>query len=201
LREAARAVAAGEQADEQMQEASSSLEQAMQAAAADAALRAASLRVQDARSEMSEIAQGLASEEQPMITDPAQSTFAPGLLSGTSVPIDAALRRGGAASQDLQEPRGERTTGGGVGGAPLTHGDPQAAAEATESIFIPGRPGDGPSDNDQVQQPFSVRGAPRPYREVLGQYAQSGRDYIDRAAVPSSVRELVRQYFSDLEGQ
>jgi len=28
-----------------------------------------------------------------------------------------------------------------------------------------------------------------------------GRDYVDHAAVPPNVRELVRQYFADLEGQ
>jgi len=36
---------------------------------------------------------------------------------------------------------------------------------------------------------------------VIGQYAQSGRDYVDRATVSPMVRELVRQYFADLEGQ
>jgi hypothetical protein len=202
LRDAARAMAAGEQADEQLREASASLEQAMQQAAAEAAIRAASQRVQDARSEMSQVAQALTPEEQPMIMDPAQSTYMPGSLSGVSVPIDSAPRRGGVLDEESIAPSPEqRSVGGGVGGAALTHGDPQTAAEASESIFIPGRPGDGPSDNDAVQQPFSVRGAPRPFREVISQYAQSGRDYIDRAAVPSSVRELVRQYFSDLEGQ
>jgi hypothetical protein len=201
LRDAARAIAAGEQSDQQMQEASVSLEQAMQAAAAEASLRAAGQRLQDVRSEMSQMAQGIAPpDEQALMGDPNQ-TFVPGLVSGTSVPIDtAALRRGGVASQSGTDARSERS-GAGVGGAALSEGEPERGAEASESIFIPGRIGEGPSENDAVQQPFTIRGAPRPYREVLGQYAQTGRDYIDRAAVPSSVRELVRQYFSELEGQ
>ena len=109
-------------------------------------------------------------------------------------------RSGGAYGQTSTDPQTQRRAGGGVGGAELTQGQPIGDAEPSESIFIPGRIGDGASDNDAVQQPFSVRGAPRPYREVIGQYAQSGRDYVDRASVPSSVRDLVRQYFSDLEG-
>ena len=59
---------------------------------------------------------------------------------------------------------------------------------------------EGPTDQEVQQQPFTLRGQPRPYREVLSDYAQSGRDYVDRAAVSSSVRELVKQYFADLEG-
>jgi hypothetical protein len=44
-----------------------------------------------------------------------------------------------------------------------------------------------------------VRGAPRPYRDVLNQYAQSGRDYVDRPDVSPAVRDLVKQYFQKLE--
>jgi len=202
LRDAARAIAAGEQPDAQMQEASTSLEQAMQAAAADAAYRAAGQRLQDVRQEMSQVAQGYPpSTEEPMTGAPGQSAFNPS-LSGTAVPIDAsALRRSGAAGEGLSEPgSAQRIPGGGVSGADLSQGQAASTVDPSESIFIPGRVGDGAADNDAVQQPFSVRGAPRPYREVIGQYAQSGRDYVDRASVSSSVRELVRQYFSNLEG-
>jgi hypothetical protein len=201
LRDAARALAAGESPDAQMQEASASLEQAMQAAAAEAALRAAGQRLQDVRTELSQTAQGIQpSAEQPLTGEPGQSAGSPS-LTGTPVPIDASsLRRGGAAGESRTDAAAERSTSGGVGGADLSQGQPANTVEPSESIFIPGRVGDGPSDNDAIQQPFTVRGAPRPYREVIGQYAQSGRDYVDRAEVPSSVREMVRQYFSDLEG-
>jgi hypothetical protein len=66
-------------------------------------------------------------------------------------------------------------------------------------VFVAGRPGNGPADQDLVDQPFTVRGASRPYREVLGQYAQSGRDYVDRPDVSPAVRDLVKQYFQQLE--
>jgi hypothetical protein len=50
-----------------------------------------------------------------------------------------------------------------------------------------------------VNQPFSVTGAPRPYRDVLNQYAQSSRDYVDRPGISPAVRDLVKQYFQELE--
>jgi hypothetical protein len=80
-------------------------------------------------------------------------------------------------------------------------GQPVGLPSEAENVFVPGVVGEGETQQDTVQQPFSVRGAPRPYREVIGQYAQSGRDYVDRASVAPSVRELVRQYFAGLEGQ
>jgi hypothetical protein len=44
-----------------------------------------------------------------------------------------------------------------------------------------------------------VRGQPRPYRDVLSQYAASSRDYVDRPDVSPAVRDLVKQYFQSLE--
>jgi hypothetical protein len=44
-----------------------------------------------------------------------------------------------------------------------------------------------------------VSGAPRPYRDVLNQYAQSSRDYVDRPDISPAVRDLVKQYFQQLE--
>jgi len=77
----------------------------------------------------------------------------------------------------------------------------EAAANgpAAENVFVPGRIGDGGVDQSLTDQAFTVRGAPRPYRDVLGQYAQSGRDYVDRPDVSPAVRELVKQYFQQLE--
>jgi hypothetical protein len=133
-----------------------------------------------------------------------QAGFMPGPGGGTAVPIDSSLARARASGVGSAEPGpgAERSTNGGVDGADLSTGQPAGAAEPSESIFIPGRAGDGPTDNqDNVQQPFTIRGAPRPFREVIGQYAQQGRDYVDHASVPPNVRDLVRQYFADLEGE
>jgi hypothetical protein len=72
---------------------------------------------------------------------------------------------------------------------------------AAETVFVPGREGTGAADLDRnlVEQPFTLRGAPRPYRDVLSQYAASGRDYVDRPDVSPAVRDLVKQYFQQLE--
>ena len=71
---------------------------------------------------------------------------------------------------------------------------------ASRSSSVPGRASDGLTDQlDQTNQPFTVRGAPRPYRDVLSQYAQTSRDYVDRPDVSPAVRDLVKQYFQQLE--
>ena len=44
-----------------------------------------------------------------------------------------------------------------------------------------------------------MRGAPRPYRDVLTQYAQTTRDYVERPEISPAVREMVKQYFQELE--
>jgi hypothetical protein len=208
MRDAARAVSAGESADARLRDAAASIEEAMQATAAEAAIREATQRLQDVRNDITSGTPGQQrGQEQPFEGSAGQYMFVPGGPSGTAVPIDAAaLARGrtAAAGQGQAEPGagGERGTTGGVSAADLGSGQPAAVSEPSESIFVPGRTGDGPTDSqDAVQQPFSLRGAPRPYREVIGQYAQQGRDYVDRAAVPPNVRELVRQYFADLEGE
>jgi hypothetical protein len=68
-----------------------------------------------------------------------------------------------------------------------------------ENVFVPGREANGPASQDLVDQPFMVRGQPRPYRDVLSQYAASSRDYVDRPDVSPAVRDLVKQYFQSLE--
>lgn len=79
---------------------------------------------------------------------------------------------------------------------------PQSPASSAGSspIFVPSRAAGVPTDSAPVQESFSVRGEPRTYREALPQYAQTQRDYIERADVPAADRELVRRYFVDLGG-
>jgi len=206
MREAARAVGAGDSADNSLDEAAQSIEQAMQASTAEAAIREATQRLQDVRADMSNgAAPGDRNRDDSYEGLMGQAGFVPGQGSGTAVPIDSALARSRSAQgvgRSEPAPGTEQGTSGGVSGAELSNGQPAASAEPSESIFIPGRAGDGAVDNqDNVQQPFTIRGAPRPFREVIGQYAQQGRDYAEHASVPPNVRELVRQYFADLEGE
>ena len=204
LRDAARAVASGERADGQMQEAAASIEEAMQATAAEAAIRSATQRLQDVRSELVTGTSAQMAQE-PFDNYLGQSSYVPPNISGTAVPIDGSQARGARGALGLSrtdaETGGEHGKSGGIGAAELGGGQPAPDVDASESVFVPGRSGDGPADGQEnMQQPFSVRGAPRPYREVISQYARQSRDYVDRAAVPPNVRELVRQYFADLEG-
>ncbi len=100
----------------------------------------------------------------------------------------------------LNDPSGRPGPGGGFGAGGLNGQDQTSAiAQPAENVFVAGRVGNGPGDQDLTDQPFTVRGGPRPYRDVLAQYAQSGRDYVDRPDVSPAVRELVKQYFQQLE--
>jgi exonuclease VII small subunit len=202
LRDAARSIANGENADASLNEAATSLEQAMRSAAAQASLRSASQRLDDVRT-------GLATgdlssaDQQPGASNALGQGAYLTPPSSTAIAIDPSQARPGGLASDGRPVDQNAGAGAGAGqGAGLnSEGRPFGAVDAAESVFVPGRAGDGQSDQDQIQQPFSVRGAPRPYREVIGQYAQNGRDYVDRASVAPSVRELVRQYFAGLEGQ
>ena len=192
LREAARSVGAGEPSQADFEQAARALQEALQTAAAQSTLRSTSQRLDDLRSALAsgmpnqadDLSSGVTPNgASPMIGEPSRS-----------LPIDPAPGQGAPGPA-------ERMSGAGQGGADLNTGpaDGRLGVAASENVFVPGAASGGPSDQDAVRQPFSVRGQPRPYREVIGQYAQAGRDYIDRASVAPSVRDLVKQYFSKLE--
>jgi hypothetical protein len=117
-------------------------------------------------------------------------------LTGTPVALDA---RG---ARTLADPSAGGTSGGAGQNQASSQdgGQTPSNAPAAENIFVPGRISTGAADQqDLVDQPFSVRGAPRPYRDVLNQYAQTSRDYVDRPDISPAVRDLVKQYFQELE--
>jgi hypothetical protein len=122
-------------------------------------------------------------------------------LRSAAQPPPAAGAEPGQAGMEPGQAGAEPGRAGGQAAADLPSQPPSAFAvpEASENVVVPGRPSDALEAGDVVQQPLSVRGQPRPYREVLAQYAQSGRDYVERASVPPHVRELVKQYFVDLQ--
>jgi hypothetical protein len=196
LRNAAQAISSGASPDQALAQVDAALRDSMQASQSQTAVNATAQQLLALRMRL---ASGT-----PLGNDADQSSL-PGrsatvsgatgdLASGTPVALD------GGAGQTLSEPSaGQTAKGAGVGGGSNTAGPPAPAAQAAENVFVPGRPGNGPADQDLVNQPFSVTGAPRPYRDVLNQYAQSSRDYVDRPDISPAVRDLVKQYFQQLE--
>jgi len=193
LREASRALGAGEPSGAALSAADAALRESLQASTAQASLRDTTQQLRDLQAQ-------LASGEplNPDLSQPngvgVQGIPSGATTTGTPVAVDAAGLR-------LSDPSAGQGSGAGYGAAnALAQGAPTGAdAQAAENVFVPGRLGNGPADQDLTDQPFTVRGAPRPYRDVLGQYAQSGRDYVDRPDVSPAVRELVKQYFQQLE--
>jgi hypothetical protein len=201
LREAARAVAANEPSEAALEEASAALREALETTRSEAALRATAQRLQDLRANLGSESVPTSLEDLSVLGEGAMPNT-PG-MDGDPLAINPGLgQRGNPAVGEPGTDGGlERSVTGGVGGQQLGQtGQPLAPGTASENVFVPGRVSEGPSDQEVQQQPFTLRGQPRPYREVLSEYAQSGRDYVDRAAVSSSVRGLVKQYFADLEG-
>jgi hypothetical protein len=199
LREAARAIGAGESSEAALSSTEAALRDAIQAATAQASLRSTAQRLRDLEAQL---ASGGPLSDQNVLQKPGvggagDETASPSgalAINGTPVAVDA----GGRAL--LKDPSAERGSGAGVGaGSNLAGGGQSSLGQAAENVFVPGRAGSGVADQDLIDQPFTVRGAPRPYRDVLGQYAQSGRDYVDRPDVSPAVRDMVKQYFQQLE--
>jgi len=199
LREAARAVGSGESSEAALSSTEAALRDAIQAATAQASLRATAQRLRDLEAQLA--SGGPISDQyvlqQPGVGGVGDETASPSgalALNGTPVAVDASGRA------LLKDPTSDRGSGAGIGaGSNLAGGGQVNLGQAAENVFVPGRAGNGVADQDLIDQPFTVRGAPRPYRDVLGQYAQSGRDYVDRPDVSPAVRDMVKQYFQQLE--
>jgi hypothetical protein len=192
LRDAAQAIASKQSSDAALSAAADALRDALQGSQAQSALNATAQQLRDLQTQLASGSVPRSDAGQPF---PGQQAAASGAepAAGTPVALDA-------SGAGLRDP--SASSGGGAGfGAASSGGQGQNApgAQAAENVFVPGRAGDGPTDQDLVDQPFTVRGAPRPYRDVLTQYAQTTRDYVERPDISPAVRDMVKQYFQDLE--
>ena len=194
LRDAAQALAGSQPSDAALAAADSALREAIQASQAQAALNATAQRLRDLQTQVTTGASPTGGAPRPFAL-PQDAEGGGARLGGTPVALTA---RGVSQLEDASAGQGAGA-GYGAPGA-IAQGQQSASApQAAENVFVPGRVGNGPADQDLVDQPFTVRGAPRPYRDVLGQYAQTTRDYVDRPDISPAVRELVKQYFQELE--
>jgi hypothetical protein len=194
LHDAAQAVSAGKSAGNALSNADSALQEAMRASQQQASVNTTLDRLRQLQADLAS-GNPLRRDTSGEAGSPGRSTANP-LASGLGTPV--ALDSGG--SLPVRDP--SQIQGGMSAGLGPADGSGQAAdgaGPAAENVFVPGREGNGPAQQDLVDQPFTVRGAPRPYRDVLTQYAQSSRDYVDRPDISPAVRDLVKQYFQALE--
>jgi hypothetical protein len=191
LRDAAQAIASRQSPDAALSAADAALRDALRSSQAQAALNATAQQLRDLQAQLASGAVPRPDLGQAAGERNAASGSA--LVAGTPVALDA-------SGAGLRDPSAGSGAGAGIGAAGLgAQGQAASAAQAAENVFVPGRPGDGPADRDLVDQPFTVRGAPRPYRDVLTQYAQTTRDYVERPDISPGVRDMVKQYFQELE--
>jgi hypothetical protein len=196
LHDASHALANGSSPQAALSQADSAMRDAMQASQSQAAVNSTVQQLRDLQSRLAS-GQQLTSPDDPLVQQSSDGNPVAIDTSGTPVALDA------HGSQSVTDPSsGQNASGAGVGPASdQSASQPPPSGQAAENVFVPGRPGNGPSDQDMVDQPFTVRGAPRPYRDVLNEYAQTSRDYIDRPDISPAVRDLVKQYFQELEQQ
>lgn len=199
LRDAAQALTAGNpaQAREALAQADAALRQAIQSSQAQASINQTLQRLRGLQDQLAS-GKPLPNSADPRSSEAGGASVGEGygLLPGTPVALDV----GGPGSRTVHDPTSGQGGGAGIGaaGEQLSVAAGQAGQTA-ENVFVPGRIGEAATSQDLVDQPFTVRGAPRPYREVLSQYAQSSRDYVDRPEISPAVRDLVKQYFQQLE--
>jgi hypothetical protein len=196
LRDAAQAVASGNSADASaaLSNADAALREAIRASQAQASVNATVQRLRDLRAQLAS-GQLRPDDLADQSGQTARAIDGLAATTGTPVAVDAS-----GAARNVGDPSAGRGGGAGVGEAGAsTPAEGPPAVTAAENVFVPGRASNGPADQDLTDQPFTVRGAPRPYRDVLSQYAQSSRDYVERPDISPAVRDLVKQYFQELE--
>ncbi len=77
--------------------------------------------------------------------------------------------------------------------------DPTRLGGEGQTSLIGGRMSEGPSETTDSGQVSAGAGSLRPYDEIYGAYSREAMTAIDRAYLPASLRDLIKQYFSSLD--
>lgn len=103
----------------------------------------------------------------------------------------------GRASGQATVGRGQRGTAGahGTGGRGTSS---RTRSGKTVTVYVPGKQGTGPTINRTGPQGAPSPGAIVPYQQVVGRYAQSAHQALDRTNLPPALQGYVRRYFSTL---
>ena len=89
---------------------------------------------------------------------------------------------------------------GGTGGVGASGSGAGAgtAAKPTESLYVPGQPVPGQSENDPTPLGPGQNVPLTPYTQVVQAYQQAALDAANQSLIPGSERDLIREYFSSL---
>ena len=67
-----------------------------------------------------------------------------------------------------------------------------------ERVYVPGQGGSGPSQTTTGPNGLPAAGGSRPYGDVLATYDNAARASLERGALPPSLQNAVKRYFSTL---
>lgn len=166
-----------------------------------------------ALSQVQQSANNVAQQSGADLNDNSASSFTSNDGSGTGSPDQSAqdsMSQGatGQAGQNGQNGQGD---GQGQGTGQGNTGDGRGSGSQSGETVYTGQPGQqvgvagqqGPngaistSDDNSLSDP-AQNGSDVPYEQVVGQYQQQASQAMDRAAVPLSYRQIVKDYFSSL---
>jgi hypothetical protein len=144
-------------------------------------------------------------------TNNSGSSFLSGDGSGSPTDESADQLGQGAAGQPGQGGQNGQGSGQGAGQGQGDTGDGRGQGGQSGEMVYTGEPGRqegvagqpgatgkvSSSDDDSLSDP-AQNGSNVPYEQVVGQYQQQASQAMDRAAVPLSYRQIVKDYFSSL---
>ena len=206
LRQASRATASGDQETigVALGDLADSLALLQQEVEATQALDRTLAELRGSRSSISGVVQAQAGRG-PTTEGEGLSGSGPGSVPGQSGQGTDGGAQGGGIGRQGSGGRGIGSGGGmGGSGAGSQPGDRVGAGTGRlstdgETVFVPGRGPDIPAEVRAGTGAGVEPGLLRPYREVLGEYAEQAREHMERSPVPQGYKDLVRRYFAELD--
>ena len=167
-----------------------------------------------ALSQVKQSANNVAQQAGSDLNDSSASSFnSPGDASSGSADQSQqdSMGQGASSSQPGQNGQPGQGDGTGQGGGQGDTGDGRGSGSQSGETVYTGQPGTpqgvvgqqgangavSTGDDNSLSDP-SQNGADVPYEQVVGQYQQQASQAMDRAAVPLSYRQIVKDYFSSL---
>jgi hypothetical protein len=88
--------------------------------------------------------------------------------------------------------------GAGKGKVDQIYSDPTKRRDTGTQQNVKGKDGQGPSQNSNVNAGDAAGSSNVPYTQVIDDYAQSASEALDKNYVPLTLKDLIKQYFDDL---
>ena len=96
-------------------------------------------------------------------------------------------------------PNGSQGKGAGKGSVDKVYQKPTDRNTTGTRQTVKGKDGDGPNSTQNVNAGDATGAAQVPYTDVINDYSQSASQSLDKNYVPLTLKDIVKQYFDDLQ--